>query len=376
MTCRSLNVFPLQSTMHFQPRAPSRLGTRRDQRRLVMMVGMLILVFWGIFKSSQPKTWEWLTGPERPRAPQTTPEQAAAIEKMQQAATERFMQGSTLPPDAFRSAAPETTVPAEAQQAKSPTQLSSTTSPTAPPSLVIPASLLATITDQQLYLRAAEMTAYWTMLSTVGSTRQEELEAASLKNITYAQIFSDPEFYRGRLVTLQGELVQLQPLPKQPNEFGVEQRYEGWLRNADSGKSPFVFHCLEIPRGLRLGDRLEEHVRITGYFFKRYHYAAKSGSTYSAPMFLAKRVGWIPRLQRAEPSPQGVAWLLGGLTTVGVLISGMLWWFISQSHKRAGARVKKFLAPEMAWKAEQLEGVAEFSQTPTFPNPDEVDPAN
>lgn len=296
-----------------------------------MLVGALAIVVMSIFKSANPKNWAWLNPPQKQRQ-QLSPEEELRIKQLQETLTQQAVgqPDKMAAPKKKRAGGAQKVAPAvdHAQE------------------LRIPKNVFAKINENALFIRHAEGEAYWTVFAKLKALPQAELEQAALRDVTYTQLFSDPDFYRGRLVTLEGELLQLNKLPPHENPAKIDTVYEGWLRNADSGKNPYVFHCLDKPAGLVTGNKLSEKVTVTGYFFKRYQYPAQSGLTYAAPMLLAKRVNWFPVIQRkAAADPRWVPLLLGGIATVGICLGGLICFLILREQRRSNAQLKRFAAP-------------------------------
>lgn len=296
-----------------------------------MLVGALMIVLMSIFKSANPKNWAWLNPPQKQERP-LRPEEEQRIKELQETLTQQAVG------QAGKVAAPAKKKLAGAEKKGAPGDPAQ--------DLRIPKDVFAKINENALFIRHAEGEAYWTVFAKLKDLPQADLERAALVDVTYTQLFSDPDFYRGRLVTLEGELLQLNKLPPHDNPAKIETVYEGWLRNADSGKNPYVFHCLDKPAGLVTGNKLSEKVTVTGYFFKRYQYPAQSGLTYAAPMLLAKRVNWFPVIQRkAAADPRWVPLLLGGIATVGIGLGGTICFFILREQRRSNAQLRRFAAP-------------------------------
>ncbi len=299
-----------------------------------MLVGTLLIVIMSIFKSANPKNWEWLNPPQKKQQRPLSPEEDERIKLLQETLTQQAVgqPGQAAPK---KQGAPNPKVvakPADPEQ-----------------SLRIPKAVFAKINEKSLFIRHAESEAYWTVFAKLRDLPQVDLEQAALQDVTYTQLFSDPDFYRGRLITLEGELLMLNQLPKHENDAKIDIVYEGWIRNADSGKNPYVFHCMDKPAGLKEGDKISEKVSITGYFFKRYQYPAKSGLTYAAPLLLAKRIRWFPPVQRKQDAdPRWVPWVLGGIAAVGIGLGGAICFFILRDQRRSNAQLKRFAAPAIS----------------------------
>lgn len=297
-----------------------------------MLVGALMIVMFSIFRSADPRHWAWLKEFDKQPRPMS-PQDEKKVKQIQHQLTEQVVGAN----DQASQAAPgKVNVPAAKPGDR----------PAVSGDLAIPKEVFAEINESSLFIRQAESTAYWTVLAKVRDVPQSELEQAALQDLTYTQIFSDPDFYRGRLITLEGELVKLSRLPSRDNPAKIETVYEGWMINADSGKNPYVFHCLDKPAGLQEGDKISEKIRVTGYFFKRYQYPAKSGLTYAAPLLMAKRIRWFPPIQRkAAADPRWIPYLLGGISLVGLSLAGTLCWFMLHERQRSNAQMKRFSAP-------------------------------
>lgn len=331
----------VQHFMRFRPRGTPRFGRRRDQWRVVMLAGGLVIVIFSIFKSADPRHWAWLNEPQKQQRPMT-PRDEKRIKRLQEQLTEKAL-GQTDNVVAGKPNAPQA-----APAGGKPNADQNKPGPHADPAedLRIPKAVFAEINENSLFIRRAEGPAYWKVLAKVRDVPQADLEQAALQDVTYTQLFSDPDAYRGRLVSLEGELLQLNRLPQHDNDAQIGTVYEGWLRNADSGKNPYVFHCLDKPAGLKEGMKLNEKVRISGYFFKRYQYPAQSGLTYAAPMLLAKRIQWFPVVQRkAAADPKWIPMLLGGIALVGISLGGSICWFIIRDQRRSNMQLKRFTAP-------------------------------
>jgi len=376
--------------MRFRPAVQPRFGARRDQRRVVMLFGMLVLVILSMTRSSNPKNWEWLTGkPQQEK--KITAEDELLVFKQQEALKEQLLSGAqpldfksrsdtnapapdpgpTQPdaaqPDSVRAVDATRDVKAEVKDGATGTvpsdprekPASKTTDAVLPnpkdaakllaqpPLFAIPKSVFESINEQGLHIRPAEAPAYWAVLATARDVSQTELEQAALTDLTYAQIFSDPDFYRGQPMTLEGELLKFTKLPQVKNEFGIDTVYEGWMLNPDSGKNPYVFHCLDKPPELLEGEKLREKIRITGFFFKRYLYAAKSGLPHAAPLLLAKRFRWFPVIQRPVADPSWAPYIIGTLVIVGTLLGMIIVWSILRDQRRSNAQLKRFVAPSI-----------------------------
>jgi hypothetical protein len=200
--------------------------------------------------------------------------------------------------------------------------------------------MLRDIQDDYVGLRAAEADAYFHILSRAAALGQQSLERASAGTVDFAVLMDDPDRFRGRPVTVEGELKGLTPVPVAGNEHGIDTVWEGWIFNSNSWPNPWCVRVLSVPEGIPQGSRLPPsvRVRVTGYFFKKYGYASEGGF-HKAPLLIAKQLEWLrSEPQAAAPLPGLGAWLLGVAVLVAAGLAVMVWRFrvsdrrFEQSH--------------------------------------------
>ncbi|GIX04897.1 MAG: hypothetical protein KatS3mg114_0766 [Planctomycetaceae bacterium] len=160
--------------------------------------------------------------------------------------------------------------------------------------LEIPQEWLQTIEDNTLGIRAKEATAFYGILRMLARLPQQVLEHAADREALYINLMTDPERYRGRPVTIQGDMWRCYPVPIRDTTAGLSQLYEGWIFTADSGTHPYRVVCTALGMGLKTGEHLRVPVKVTGIFFKREGYRTPGG-LHVAPTLLAKRI----QIQRA-----------------------------------------------------------------------------
>jgi hypothetical protein len=113
------------------------------------------------------------------------------------------------------------------------------------------------------------------------------------------QLDEQPASYRGRLVTIDGVIRAAKQVAAPENEYGIAQYYQLWLQPDRGDEKLIAVYALELPAGFRVGETLDEPGRVTGFFFKRWAYTSRGGIA-TAPLILAKTIGW-------EPPPPAVA---------------------------------------------------------------------
>jgi hypothetical protein len=186
--------------------------------------------------------------------------------------------------------------------------------------------------------RPGEKDAWFRMLEQLNSQSAEQLRAASLGPVGYLQLYRQPADYRGKLVTVRGE-IRLGHYRQAPSNFyGIEGYYIFWLKPSGSN-SPIVVYSLDVPDQFpdvvameRAGEKpeLNEEVEFTGFFFKRWAYRAEDG-TRLTPLLLAKSPRWQAPLRPAgQPTalPGASFWALviGGTCVFGIGVACYVYW--------------------------------------------------
>ncbi len=282
----------------------------RDQRRLLLLVGVLAMVIVSIEFASRPSTWYWLTGP---------PVETANLES--ESATQDDVDArldptaDDVPPGGFRVVGPNQaqTEPVQQKQDDS-----------ADPTHLEP-ELFASIRDNSLGIRNAERGAYYKTLAQARDLTEQQLQAAAINNVTFAQMFTDPDDYRGELVTVKGNIKRLSAVQAGKNDFGIDLVYEAWILTPDSGNNPLLLHSTGLPEGIPLGDKLDVPCHFTGYFFKKFGYAAGHGP-HSTTLLLGKQLRGIPSPDPISASGWGIApYILGIATLLGFVVIVAVW---------------------------------------------------
>lgn len=345
---------------------------RRDQYRMLMMLGVLMFVVVAIRVASQEATWHWMFPEE-----QTATDSPAALRPGDEREPDfRVRLESELAPDEFVS--PPTAV--RPQAASREEALSRVTPPEQEPNgplhprdaLRVDPQLLASVEDNRLGVRREEAPAFHAVLSQAANTPPEQLEQATAETTGFRVLMVDAAYYRGRPVAIAGMLRRLLPFQAGQNEFDLSQLYEAWITPVDSPTRLVRVVFTRQNEQLPTGEDLEFPVRAAGFFFKLEGYAARGGMT-TAPLILAPTLEAFPGLGRITgaggPPPVDTS-LVNWLVAMMVLIAGslgmMVWRFRSGDRQFRRTVYQRVLdAPEGAIDA--LAGVetqtaAEFFQ--------------
>lgn len=279
---------------------------------MLVLVIMLGLVLFAMKHAQNPQTWYWLTGtPSSPLPTETT--------------------SATETSDPRQSA-----LPVNSQ-------------------LRIPDDLLAEVRDDSVGLRASEIDCYHFILARARDLPQKSLETAASSDATFTALQRQPGYYRGRLLTISGDLRRLTRFPVRENEQGLTVLYEALIFTQDSGTTPYRIRFTTPPQRLPETEVLDPPipVRVVGYFFKRDHYIVQDDlRVHAAPLLLAQRI------DRRDPAGNvGVAaglsttdrrqWTIGllGFITVVLATCGFLGWRARRSDRRfAQGQLKRVTA--------------------------------
>jgi hypothetical protein len=109
----------------------------------------------------------------------------------------------------------------------------------------------------------------------------------------FVDVFQNPEYWQGRLLTLRGHVRRVMTHPGDPQLFQGRPLHELWLFTEDSQHIPTVVVCPTLPRDFPAGAEIVDSVQVTGCFFKTYVYRAQN-ETRVAPLLLAGHIEWLP----------------------------------------------------------------------------------
>ena len=151
--------------------------------------------------------------------------------------------------------------------------------------------------------------------------------------VTPFQLKAQPEFYRGKPVSLAGELRGIQVI-RTRNTLGIDVFYSVWIKHESSSIFPFNAYITELPDGIELEkDKAftsfkDENIKIDGVFFKVRTYADKGETISKTPFILAKTLQMTGKTEVASLSvrsdfqitqSQWIAFLIGMPLLAGVI---------------------------------------------------------
>ena len=185
----------------------------------------------------------------------------------------------------------------------------------------IHAKLMLSVKDNTIGVRYEEREAYLRVLKLAQEIPRSRLErfateiraerrtmVPSYKRIPahdfpqFVDLFTHPDFYRGRPVTIHGIMRKLTKFDVGRNSLGLKHAYEGWIYTGDSQGNPVVVVFTHKDDLLPVQGDIQEEVKFTGYYFKMYGYDAQD-TTRKAPMIIAGEVEVFPHpYQSAYPN--------------------------------------------------------------------------
>lgn len=320
---------------------------------MLAMVGLLALIVIAIRIAAKPSAWYWLTG--RPADSASGGAPAADVSNRDIDFRVRVPDDSSLPPGVFRSVKHAPTMvggehpAAGTDAANQEPQDHSNQAPNH--ETAIDEAILAPIKDNTLGVRRAEKAAHDFILAKARDVPLKELERAARDDVVFAVLMIDSDRFRGKLLTITGELKRLVMLPAAKNDFGLNDLYEAWIANADSGDNLYRVVCTEIPADIPAdiladiltGELIEESVpvRTTGYFFKRFGYATVESRLHVAPLILARSLQQISAPPAVTDHHELTGYILTVVAAVVVAVAIMVWCYSVSDKKFQQTQLKR-----------------------------------
>jgi len=312
---------------------------RRERQHLLLLVLAFALALAVLANASHPETWRWLTAPSSKPSAAATGSQID--NRLADVAGESAISGGLT--------SPATTIiddnAASANRAAK-TGKTATDDGIDPGRLQLAdassISMDAVRDDTPSSVKEREPSLR--LFCILENTSEAALTNASVGLVAYAQLFRQPESYRGKLVTVSGIVRRAQRLDIAPNPYDINAYYQVWLFPKDNSVSPMVVYCLRLPKDFPLGKAIAEDASLTGFFFKRCAYQAKD-AVRTAPTLLAKTLHWEKRSAPSDsPTPP--------LATVLVIACGVL--------------LTALLAGYIYWRSGPLRNTISTDQRPQF----------
>ena len=343
--------------------------SRRDQFRLLTLVGMIGLIVIAIDVARKPQSWYWLTGDPTKQNRKT--ENTTDTTKPKIDFRVNTDEGEELPANVVRVVEPDVPVGSE---------------PIEPGGVQLTPLEIKQIDDNSVGIRARERDLYYDLLARARDLPDGELKKAARDDVAFAVLMTESRRFLGQVVTVRGEIRRLVPYPAGRNEHRIEGLYEAWLFNYDSGDNPYRVLCTSIPEGIPSGKELPAGtvVSVTGFYFKRYGYPAVGNRLHVAPLILARTLTWFePQAATKNTDAELVPWILGFAGCFAVVVGITLWRFRLSDRRFEEQHLKRITtASSEAIEAindlptinvgESLRRLSESELSEPAPSPDDV----
>jgi hypothetical protein len=292
--------------------------SRRDQFRLLMMVGLIGMVVVAMDYAGRPESYGWLFGQSDSKKP------AASKNRKQPEIDFRPNLEST--PDGIQVTQlrePKDAALYHATAGQSADQ-------EAKHDLKIAPELISQIKDNSVGIRPAERDLKYYLLAKTRKIPLAQLKKAARDDIAFGVLMNESKTFLGTLMTVKGEVRRILPDPIGKNEYGVDKAFEVCLFNRETGKSPYRIICSSLPKGIPQGEALESGtiVTVTGYYFKRIGYLTESKRLHVAPLIIAGTLEWHRPASATRPNDMDIIpYIIGIASVIGVVAAFTLYRF-------------------------------------------------
>lgn len=296
--------------LRFQGGRPTRnyLG-RREQFRLLGLFGTLALVLLLMRVVGRATSWAWMFGADAVSLSDAPPpEKVDSRQPARIASAEGADVVRIAPMQKPRAADARETLPG------------------------LRRDLFAEVADDTVLRGGAEHDAFYRTLEVLRGT--DELDAATPRpvEVSFLQLFRQPEAYRGEWVRLRGVVRRALPVQTTPNDYGVTNLYQVWMQPEGRPDDLLAVDVLQLPPGFPEGEKVNANATVDGVFFKRWAYPAGDGIR-SAPLILARTVVWTPATPAtvAKQAMDPVNLVLSFLAVFGV--AGAVIWIVRTGRR-------------------------------------------
>ena len=304
-----------------------------DMFRLVAMIGMLCIILMTAVRMRESSMWRWVV---RRWEVSNGAEADEALRKSNIERQLRVANGKdgapVIPPQAIDPTLVKVAGPAEIKTAATATPKRSELDPTEKQLLDNELQLI----EDKTYLDGLEMGPYWRLLSWVKDQSTAELGQRARSDVLFTHLIQRPSQYRGQLIHLKLNLKRSIRYEAGPNRLGVEWLYEAWGGSSDSHSYPYCVIFTDWPKGMPLGEGIEEEVTVDGYFLKHMKYESRDEKNRFAPLIVG-RLDWHENPSQSGGS--GIAntnfiWT-GVLIGMGAVVLGLGVWVYGYTFRPA-----------------------------------------
>jgi hypothetical protein len=251
---------------------PRNYFSRREQWRLLLLVISLGLVVLLMSMARDPRNWAWFFASDRggkgPSSISASTGEAPEGGPIQQGPPKAGTSGTAVSPAPGKTGG-------EAAGGYFPG---------------VNPTYFGAIRDDMVF-RPQERDAWFNLFEVLRKADEASLRRASTGRVTFGQLLRQSEQDRGRLVTIGGTIRRTTLRQAPQNDDQVDQYYQTVFQPADNRSELMFVYCLYLPQGFPSGMNVSADVEVTGFYFKRWAYAAQD-AVRSAPVLLARTVEW------------------------------------------------------------------------------------
>ncbi len=158
---------------------------------------------------------------------------------------------------------------------------------------------LEKVRDHTLF-RGSEHIIWFRLFEKLLRSSPDNINRFPAAQVNFLQLDNQGAQYRGKLVTVSGQIRQGYRVRAPQNILGIKEYSVFTIKPNDGPEQPIIIYCLETPEGFpALPDKdldqstssVREQASFTGYFFKSWVYKTKD-SSFSAPLILARSPNW------------------------------------------------------------------------------------
>ena len=183
------------------------------------------------------------------------------------------------------------------------------------------------VEDNAMTSKRNDMQAWFGLFDRLRRSDDADVNADSVGPVSYVQLFEQPDFYRGKVVTVFGEVRGAYWVPAPQNALGIERYYVFWIRPQDGSNNPIAVYALDKPAGFpEIHQQNEdsdkeiwkEPVEVNAYFLKKWVYLSQDSGRLT-PLLLAKSLDWKPIEPPAAAELPGIPAILVTILAVGLV---------------------------------------------------------
>lgn len=153
-------------------------------------------------------------------------------------------------------------------------------------------------------------------------------------DVSFLQLFKQPNAYRGKTVRMRGKLYRTEYRKADENPYGVEGYHVLWFRSEGKSAAPVVVYSLNLPNDFPKYDENQRvefakfqaaDITVEGVFYKRWAYNAQDGLRV-APMILSKEFDWQPfeaasSREAYKPTPLAMVGIVAVIALVAAILA-------------------------------------------------------